>query len=76
MLYITCPTCGYFLGQKAVEYENEKNKICLNPELSQEEKDNELSKLLLNLGLRRYCCKMRFMTYKDIVEIIIPPSNE
>ena len=27
MLYITCPTCGYFLGQKTIEYEEEKEKI-------------------------------------------------
>jgi DNA-directed RNA polymerase subunit N (RpoN/RPB10) len=77
MLYITCPTCGYFLGQKNLEYEEGKHKICTNPKLSTEEREKELSKLLLSLGIRRYCCKMRMMSYKDIVQdIIAVPSTE
>jgi DNA-directed RNA polymerase subunit N (RpoN/RPB10) len=76
MLYITCPTCGYFLGQKTLEYELGKHKICSNPDFSPEERDTELSKLLLSLNLRRYCCKMRMMTYKDIVQDIFSKSQE
>jgi len=72
MLYISCPTCGYFLGQKNLEYEEGKQKICTNPNLSAEEREKELSKLLLSLGFRRYCCKMRMMSYKDIVQDILP----
>jgi DNA-directed RNA polymerase subunit N (RpoN/RPB10) len=76
MLYITCPTCGYFLGQKTIKYEQGKEAICSNPKLTQEEKEKELSKLLLSLGLRRYCCKMRMMTYKDLVKDILPVPQE
>ena len=76
MLYLTCPTCGYFLGQKTIEYEASKKNICTNPELTGEEKEKALSKLLLSLGLRRYCCKMRMMTYKDIVQDILPVVSE
>ena len=76
MLYIVCPTCGYFLGQKTLEYEEGKKTICSNPKLTAEEKEKELSKLLLGLKLKRYCCKMRMMTYKDIVEIILPVMNQ
>jgi DNA-directed RNA polymerase subunit N (RpoN/RPB10) len=72
MLYLSCPTCGYFLGQKTVEYEQAKEKICSNPEFTSEQREQELSKLLLSLKLRRYCCKMRMMTYKDIVQDILP----
>jgi DNA-directed RNA polymerase subunit N (RpoN/RPB10) len=75
MLYIVCPTCGYFLGQKTLEYEEGKTKICDNPKLSQEEKEKDLTKLLLGLNLKRYCCKMRMMTYKDIVQDISPVIN-
>ena len=75
MLYISCPTCGYFLGQKTIEYENGKQSICSNPNLSTEQKEKELSLLLLSLKLRRYCCKMRMMTYKDIVQDILPVQN-
>jgi DNA-directed RNA polymerase subunit N (RpoN/RPB10) len=77
MLYLTCPTCGYFLGQKVIEYEKNKTLICNNPKLSIEEKETNLSKLLISVNLRRYCCKMRLMTYKDIVQDILPvPTNE
>lgn len=76
MLYITCPTCGYFLGQKNIDYDKGKEQICTNPKLSQVEKENEISKLLLNLRLRRYCCRMRIMTYKDIVQDIVPILRE
>lgn len=71
MLYMTCPTCGYFLGQKTIQYEQGKIAICANPNLSGSEREKELSKLLLGLGLKRYCCKMRMMTYKDIVQDIL-----
>ena len=76
MLYLTCPTCGYFLGQKTIEYEAGKKNICANPKLSTEEKEQAMSKLLLSLKLRRYCCKMRMMSYKDIVEDILPIMAE
>jgi DNA-directed RNA polymerase subunit N (RpoN/RPB10) len=75
MLYISCPTCGYFLGQKTLQYEQGKQQICSNPKLSNEMKEKELSKLLLGLKIRRYCCKMRMMTYKDIVQDILPVVN-
>ena len=75
MLYISCPTCGYFLGQKTVEYESGKQSICSNPKFSTEQKEKELSLLLLSLKLRRYCCKMRMMSYKDIVQDILPVQN-
>ena len=77
MLYLSCPTCGYFLGQKTIKYENSKEIICSNPKLTPEERESELSKLLLSLNLRRYCCKMRMMTYKDVVQdiLLIPPSS-
>ena len=77
MLYMICPTCGSFLGQKVLEYEKGKDEICKNPNLSSEEKEKELTKLLLSLKLRRYCCKMRMMSYKDIVQFIqAAPSEE
>lgn len=74
MLYITCPTCGYFLGQKVIKYENDKDNICNNPSLTEKQKEEELTKVVLGLKLRRYCCKMRLMTYKDIVQDILPAT--
>ena len=76
MLYLTCPTCGYFLGQKTLEWEIKSEEICNNPKLSIEEKEKRKQELLLSLKLRRYCCKMRMMTYKDIVQDILPITKE
>lgn len=72
MLYTTCPTCGTFLGLKTEEYDQKKKIICDNPSLSKEEREKELSKLLLSLNLKRLCCKMRMMSYKDLVYDILP----
>ena len=74
MLLLSCVTCNAFLGQYTIDFETKKKNICDNPELSQEEKDNQISKLIQNLPLR-YCCKMRFMTYKNSVEFIIPAKD-
>ena len=75
MLYIVCPTCSYFLGKKTIQFESEKEKICLDPNLLDEEKQEKITNLLLKLNIRRYCCKARIMTYKDIVHIIAPIST-
>jgi DNA-directed RNA polymerase subunit N (RpoN/RPB10) len=75
MLYMTCPTCGFFLGQKTIEYETKKQEICSNPKLSKQQREKEISTLLKSLGLQRYCCRMRMMTYKDLVYEILPVNN-
>lgn len=75
MLYMSCPTCYYFLGQKILLYETEKQNICSNIEYTQEKKEEEISKLILKLKLKRYCCKMRVMSYKDIVQDILPLNS-
>ena len=38
MLYLTCPTCGYCLGNKQLQLENRKKNICENPEFSKRRK--------------------------------------
>ena len=75
MIYITCPTCGYFIGSKAILYDTKKEEICSNNELSEEQQADEIQKLLKSLNIRRYCCRMRIMTTKDIVQDIIPAEN-
>ncbi len=76
MIYITCPTCGFFIGSKTIEYEIKKATICSNPELSSEEQASEIQKLIKSLNIRRYCCRSRIMTCKDIVEDIIPATDD
>jgi DNA-directed RNA polymerase subunit N (RpoN/RPB10) len=75
MIYITCPTCGYFIGSKAIEYDTKKAEICSNADLSEQQQADEIQKLLKSLNIRRYCCRMRVMTTKDIVQDIIPAEN-
>lgn len=76
MLYNTCPTCGFFLGNLTKKFEEEKSKICNNPELSDEEIEERIKKQVMKLSVRRYCCRMRFMTYKDVVQDLIAPDEE
>ena len=75
MIYITCPTCGFFIGSKTIEYDTKKAEICANTELSEEQQADEIQKILKSLKIRRYCCRMRIMTTKDIVQDIIPSEN-
>ena len=75
MIPLTCVTCGYFIGAIAIEYETKQTDICNNPELSDEQKASEISKLINSLDIRRYCCRMRLMTTKDIVYDVLPVSN-
>lgn len=76
MLYSTCPTCGYFLGQKIIEWETKSKEICDNPKFTKEEKEKLKTDLLITIKLRRYCCRMRLMSYKDLVQDISPVTNE
>jgi DNA-directed RNA polymerase subunit N (RpoN/RPB10) len=72
MLYSTCPTCGYFLGQNIIEWETKSKEICDNPNNTKEAKEKLKEKLLKTLKIRRYCCRMRLMSYKDLVQEILP----
>lgn len=76
MIYLTCPTCGYFIGTKINEYETKKKEICNNMELSEKEQGEKIKDVIKNLKLRRYCCNMRIMTTKDLVQDILPVSND
>jgi DNA-directed RNA polymerase subunit N (RpoN/RPB10) len=75
MIYIVCPTCGYFIGSLAIEFDKKKAEICANTDLTEEQQADEIQKLLKGLKIRRYCCRMRIMTIKDIVQDIIPSEN-
>lgn len=75
MIYASCPTCYFFIGNLVEEYEREKKKICSDLTLNEEEQEKEISKVLRNLPIRRYCCRMRLMTCKDIVQEILPIGN-
>ena len=77
MLYSSCPTCGFFLAGNVTKiFEDGKEKICNNPDLDEEEIQKQITELIMSLKIRRYCCRMRLMTYKDIVKDIVAPNDD
>ncbi len=70
MIYIKCPSCGLLLGNRQMVYEKGLEEINSNPNTDNEKKLELKTKLVESLGLKRYCCKMRVMTYKNMPEII------
>jgi DNA-directed RNA polymerase subunit N (RpoN/RPB10) len=74
MIYIICPTCAFNIGAKTIEFETKKAQICNNPDLTEEEQSIEISKVVNNLGIRRYCCRMRILTTKDLSQDILPAN--
>lgn len=71
-VYICCPTCNRLLADKTIVYEEGLKKICDNPNLTNSQKDKEKVKLIdsLKIPSERYCCRMRLMTYRDLVSIV------
>lgn len=73
--YLMCPTCNKLLANKQIYYEENFDKIVKDQEfgkISQEEADKKKSELLdfILPNKDRYCCRMRMMTYKRLIEII------
>jgi DNA-directed RNA polymerase subunit N (RpoN/RPB10) len=70
-----CPTCRNLLGNKQIYYEENFDRISKDYEvgkITSEEADKQKIELVNFLipNKERYCCKMRLMTYKRLIEII------
>ena len=65
MIYLRCPTCAYIIGNRQIHYETKLFEIDNNPNIDEEEKLNQKNKLVESLELKRYCCKMRVITFKS-----------
>lgn len=70
MIYLKCPTCGYILGNRQIIYEQGLEEIESNPNNDEEQKLQLKQKLIESLKIKRYCCRMRVITYKNKTEII------
>jgi DNA-directed RNA polymerase subunit N (RpoN/RPB10) len=75
MLYLKCPTCHKLLGNKQIYYEENYDIITKDLEmgkLSHEEAEQKKIALLDKVlpDRDRYCCRMRMMTYKRLIEIV------
>lgn len=70
MIYMRCPTCGYILGNRQILYESRMEEIVNNPNTDEDIKLELKTKLVESLKLKRYCCKVRVMTFKQLTDII------
>lgn len=72
MSYIKCPTCNRLIADKIIPYEKGIVKINDDPSLTHEQKEIEKMKLMdsLHIPKDRYCCRMRLMLYRDLVNIV------
>ncbi len=71
MLQVKCPTCGKSMADKQIPFEEGLEKICQNPKLSEKQKDEAKRELVNSMGLERYCCKTRLISYVDLAQIVI-----
>ena len=70
MIYLKCPTCGTVIGNRQIIYEAKLKEIDNNPNIDEDAKLEQKNKLINSLELKRYCCKMRIMTFKSMPLII------
>ena len=79
MLYMRCPTCGELLGNKELIMIEKLKKVCDDLEIDDEmisqgydkhpEYVQKRQKIISDL-CNKICCRIRMMTYVDIVKII------
>ena len=70
MIYLKCPSCGYIIGNRQIVYESTLDQIMNDPNTDDDEKLVLKTKLVDSLGVKRYCCKMRIITFKQLTDII------
>lgn len=70
MIYIRCPSCGSFIGNRQYEYDQQVKEIESDPKLDNDEKNKKKTDVINSLGLQNYCCKMRVITYIDLTTVI------
>lgn len=70
MLPPVCITCGFLLADKQLLYERQYELI-KNENLSEDKKMIKIIKLLHDLGIKRYCCRSRIISYVDQAKLII-----
>lgn len=70
MIYVKCPSCGFLIGNRQMIYEKGLDEIYSDPNTSNEKKLELKTKLIDSLEIKRYCCKMRVITFKQLTEIV------
>ena len=80
MLYSLCPTCGTLLANIQIPYQNDLIELCDKYNVSHEAisqgtlmKNKEFAKAkeeLVSKYVDRMCCKMRLISFSDLVRLI------
>jgi DNA-directed RNA polymerase subunit N (RpoN/RPB10) len=70
MLYPVCPTCGHLLADIEVEFTDKYEKINESKD-SDEKKGKEIEKLFVEVKVKKYCCKMRLISYFNHIKTIL-----
>lgn len=70
MLYPVCPTCGHLLADIEVEFTDKYEKINESKD-SDEKKGKEIEKLFIEVKIKKYCCKMRLISYFNHIRTIL-----
>lgn len=79
MLYMVCPTCGELLGDKQLIYNTKLKELCdkhnINDDLLSRGFDRnqefvEGRQKLIQSIFNNICCRMRALTYIELVKIV------
>jgi DNA-directed RNA polymerase subunit N (RpoN/RPB10) len=71
MLYTICPTCGHLLADIELEFTDKYDKIVDNINMDDAKKTKEIEKLFSDLKVKKYCCKMRLISYFNHIKTIL-----
>jgi DNA-directed RNA polymerase subunit N (RpoN/RPB10) len=69
MLYPVCPTCGHLLADIELEFTEKYNNI-VDSKSDEKKKENDIQKLFNDVKIKKYCCKMRLISYFDHIKVI------
>jgi len=69
MLYPVCPTCGHLLADIELEFTEKYNNI-VESKGDEQKKEKEIQKLFNDVHIKKYCCKMRLISYFDHIKVI------
>ena len=69
MLYPVCPTCGHLLADIEVDFTDKYNTI-INGKSEDEKKEKDIIKLFEEYKVKKYCCRMRLVTYFEHINHI------
>lgn len=71
MLPPKCISCGKFMADIQLTYEQMLSDIDADTSLSPEQQQIKMKECLDKLFIKRWCCRAQVITYKDLINIVI-----